>query len=840
MLLTELPQGEKAIISRIRGRSSFRKRILEMGFVPGKEVKTIRRASFKGPIEFSILGSYVVLRYSEAELIEYEPTDYTAEPEVGSFSTFSEDDFLIPRSPVRSEINVVLIGNPISGKTSLFNYLTGSHERVGNYSGVTVEPIASIIEYKGYHLKIVDLPGTYSVGSDQHVNRVIRDYIFQEVPDVVINVVDATNLERNLFLTTDLIDMDVRLVMALNTFGARSQSRDQFDYHAFGKITGVPVVPVDAIHGEGKTALCEAILAMYTDSQPDYRHIHIYYGAEVEQSIRLVQSKIRIPENSFLTDRFSSRFLSIRLLNKDNIALFRIENCPNKEEIIRVAEEEMLRLRKVHGQSSEGVISDAKYGFIAGALKETLTEAVQEKRKFSDRIDGILMHKWFGFPIFIALMWLMFFSTFKLGVYPMNWIGSGVVWISSVVTQFMAPGMLRDLIVDGVISGMGGVIVFLPNILILYFFIALMEDTGYMSRAVFLMDRLMHKIGLHGKSFIPLVMGFGCNVPAILSSRILENKNERLITILINPFISCNARLPVYVLFISAFFPNNSGTVLFSIYALGVAIAILTALVLRKTLFKTAAQPFVMELPPYRMPTRKALLMHMWRRGAQYLKKIGGVILIASVIFWALSYFPRHPAPAEVHQKKSIEVAQGYDQQLNRLTVNDSIQRNIIELERADALSQLKLAEKREQKEHSYLGRIGRFIEPVIRPLGFDWRIGISIISGIPAKEIIVSSLSILYQVDETAENREGTLVNKLRTFHQEPGKERLPGAITPLIALSFMVFVLLYLPCIGTLTAISRETGSWKWGAFMLVYSFSVAWLLSFIIFQVGTLLGY
>ena len=826
------------MVSRIRGRSSFRKRVVEMGFVPGKEVKTIRKAAFRGPVEFTILGSYVVLRYDEAELIEVDLYDEATAPPPGEYGTFRDAETGHSTPAGRKEITVALIGNPIAGKTSMFNMINGSHERVGNYSGVTVEPVARELEYRGYRIRLVDLPGTYSLGSDQPVNRVIRDYIFREIPDVVINVVDATNLERNLFLTTDLIDMDIRLVMALNMSEALEMSGDRFDDVAFGKITGVPVVAVDAVHDKGRNALLDAVLEMYAGNHPDSRHIHINYGGEVEQSIHRVQSALRIPENAFLTDRYSSRFLAIRLLNRDNIAFDRISACPNKNEIEAMVSEEIQRLQTCYTASSESVISDAKFGFIAGALKETFHPAAREKRKVSDSIDAVLMHKYFGFPIFIFLMWLMFWATFKLGEYPMHWIEHGVAWLSGLVLDLMQAGMLRDLLVDGLISGMGGVIVFLPNILILYFFIALMEDTGYMSRAVFLMDRLMHKIGLHGKSFIPLVMGFGCNVPAILASRMLENRNERLITILINPFISCNARLPVYVLFISAFFPSYSGTMLFGIYALGILVAILTALVLRKTFFRESPQPFVMELPPYRMPTRKALLMHMWRRSQQYLRKIGGVILIASVLFWALSYFPRNPEATKPVKMEIAALTTTYDQRLAELQPADSLAFNNISAEKYEALHALQLREKREQREHSMLGSIGRFIEPVIRPLGFDWRIGISIISGIPAKEIIVSSLSILYQVDDE-KGAEATLVQKLRASGAV-AEGQGGGGLTPLVALSFVVFVLLYLPCIGTLAAISRESGSWKWGAFMLIYSFSIAWLLSFAVYQLGSLMGF
>lgn len=841
MSLTELGQGQTGVIIKIKGRLNFRKRIMEMGFVVGKEVVVVRRTPFHGPAEYTIVGSHVVLRNSEAELIEVEIFDLGKTYVNGSYSGTFEGDLVKENDKQGSRtISVALIGNPISGKTSLFNLLTGSFEKVGNYSGVTVEPIERIINYKGFKFRLIDLPGTYSIGSEEHINKIIRDFIYNELPDVVINVVNATNLERNLFLTTDLIDMDVRLVMALNMYDEFVLSKDKFNHMSFGTLTGIPVVPVSATHGEGKPELLDMIINVFNENHPDQRHIHINYGEEIERAIRAVQSMIWLPENSFLTDRFSSRFLALRLLQKDEIAENRIDRCINKDEILSVTTTEIQRIEKAHNNTIDSIITEVKYGFVTGALKETYVAAATRKRHFSEKIDSVLLHKVFGFPVFIGIMWLMFASTFKLGHYPMTWIEFGVGLVSAHLTEWLPAGMLRDLLVNGVVSGMGGVLVFLPNILILYFFISLMEDTGYMSRAVFLMDRLMHKIGLHGKSFIPLIMGFGCNVPAILSSRILENRNERLVTILINPFISCNARLPVYILFISAFFPDYSATVLFSIYALGVILAIVTALLLKKTIFRKPSQPFVMELPPYRLPSRKTILMHMWKRSSQYLKKIGGVILIASVIFWALSYFPIKPKLSKDYNKLTSEITSGYEIKADKIPVSDTGSLRKLETEQKKVVHDLETEKKSEMREKSYLGQIGHFIEPVIRPLGFDWRIGISILSGIPAKEIIVSSLSILYKVDENDKDQSVSLVNKLKTAGNGINSGGAGNPITPLVALSFMIFVLLYLPCIGTLTAIVRESGNWKWGAFTVIYTFSVAWLMSFLVYQAGTLLGF
>lgn len=838
MLLSELGQGKKAVVVRLRGRISFRKRVMEMGLVPGKEVIAVRKTPFRGPMEFQVLNSSVVLRYSEAELVEVREGEAGNNQLSGYSGTFSESPLVSQQQAPENGIHVVMIGNPVSGKTALFNMLTGSHERVGNYCGVTVAPATRVITHNNYTIHLTDLPGIYSVASDEPVHRIIEEQLFRSQPDIILNVTDAGNLERNLFLTTDLIDMHMRTVMALNMSDELERSGDRFDHASFGHLTGMPVVPVSALQNKGRNELLDAIIDVYSESHPDIRHIHINYGHQIERSIKVIQEKIRIDENAHITDRFSSRFLSIRLLCRDRLATDLLKDAHGLGQIRIAAEEEIARLSKEYTASSEAVIADAKFGFIAGALKETYKHAVVPRRKVSEKIDAILLHRIFGFPVFVAIMWLMFAATFQLGEYPMAWIEAGVAWLSDFVSRIMAPGMLRDLLVDGIISGVGGVLVFLPNILILYFFIALMEDTGYMSRAVFIMDRLMHRIGLHGKSFIPLVMGFGCNVPAILSTRILENRNERMVTILMNPFMSCNARLPVYILFISAFFPNHSGTVLFGIYFLGVLMAILTALILRKTFFRKAPQAFVMELPPYRMPTRKALLHQMWLRSGQYLKKIGGVILIASILFWALSYFPLNPQLSKDYEGIRKNKLMAFRDSLPLMQKAGSGVTGESWRTLQQDLMVLETERKGEMKEKSWLGQVGRFIEPAIRPLGFDWRIGISILSGIPAKEIIISSLSILYHADEGEDEGHATLIGKLQSQHKDTDSG--PRPLTPLVALSFMVFVLLYFPCIGTLSAISRESGSWKWGAFMLFYTLALAWVMSFFIYQGGLILGF
>ena len=418
-------------------------------------------------------------------------------------------------------------------------------------------------------------------------------------------------------------------------------------------------------------------------------------------------------------------------------------------------------------------------------------ETKTSEQKTTDIIDTIVTHKLFGFPIFLLIMWFIFWVTFELGSYPMDWIDAGVSWLSDTVREFMPAGPLKDLIVDGIIGGVGGVIVFLPNIMILYFFISFMEDSGYMARAAFIMDKIMHKMGLHGKSFIPLIMGFGCNVPAVMSSRIIESRSSRLITMLIIPFMSCSARLPIYLLLVGTFFPSNASFVILSLYILSIIVAIITAKLMRKTMFKKDETPFVMELPPYRVPTMKASLHHMWEKGEQYLRKMGGVILIGSIAIWALSYFPRD-------FNKSNE--------------------------------QMTATEIATQQQNSYLASIGRFFEPVVEPLGFNWKGSVALISGATAKEIVVSTLGVLYSNDnDSAES----LSQRIAKVNPETGTPDF----TPLVALSFMVFVVLYFPCIATIVAISREAGGWKYGAFTILYNTAVAWIFSFIVYQVGSL---
>ncbi|MDR0543597.1 MAG: ferrous iron transport protein B [Dysgonamonadaceae bacterium] len=751
--LSDLLIGETAIIAKVKGYGAFRKRITEMGFVHGTRVKAIKKAPFpfQDPVEYELMGYRVSLRLSEAHMIEIVGEDELASIEKLPYEgTLSADDDRIRKLKEKGKtIQAALVGNPNSGKTSLFNYATGKQERVGNYGGVTVDIKTARFYRNGYRIDLTDLPGTYSISEYSPEERFVRQHLTETMPDVVINVIDASNLERNLFLTTQLIDMNIKVIIALNMYDELSRKGDRFDYEHLSRMLGIPVIPTIASKGKGIDDLMEKVIDLYEEKEPVYRHIHINYGEDINREIE--KAKAEIKKNPALTDRFHSQYVAIKLLEEDKV----------------FAEQ----------------IADAKYAFIRGALKETYHAASENPEMKGYQPDKLLTHKWWGIPIFLFLMWLMFEATFILGNYPVEWIGAGVEAINHWIRDLTPEGILRDLLTNGIIGGVGSVIVFLPNIIILFLCISLMEDTGYMARAAFIMDKLMHKIGLHGKSFIPMLMGFGCNVPAVMATRTLENRKDRLLTMLIIPFMSCSARLPVYILLISVFFSNHQGLVMFSIYAIGVLVAIVMAKLFNKIAFKKQDIPFVMELPPYRWPTLRNIGTHTWSKSVQYLQKMGSVILVASIIIWGLGYFPRN---------------------------TDS----------NDPQSQL---------ENSYIGRLGHFIEPVLQPLGYNWQVGISILTGMAAKEIVVGSMGVLYQSDPDSDENSATLKAKLQEQH----------TFTPLTAYSFMVFILLYFPCVAVLAAIRRE-GGLRWAVFTAFYTTAVAWLAAFGIYRIFTFLLY
>ncbi len=828
--LYDLHEGEEGIILKIKGRGQFRQRLMEMGFVIGKRIFVIKKAPLRDPVEYKIMGYHVSLRNSEALLIEVAP-GHSAEAFNASNGILHIDEdnrLLIART---RQIHVALVGNPNSGKTTLFNYASGSKEKVGNYAGVTIDSKEARYKQSGYTFSIIDLPGTYSLKSYSPEEIYLRNYIFDNKPDIIVNIVDASNLERNLYLTTQLIDMGVQVVIALNMYDELLRKGDLLDYNSLGSLLGVPVVPTVSSRGKGIKKLFDRLIEVYEGREPTVRHIHINYGTEIENSICAIQSKIKTEENLSFTNIVSSRYLAIELLGNDREYSKSITRCSNSAEIIQAASKEIEKLEKLYAEPVESVITDLRYGFISGALKETIKLNKTERLRKTKIIDNYLTNKFLGIPIFILFMWFTFYSTFKLGSYPKHWMEMGTGKLSELTSMIIPSGIVRDFLTDGIINGVGGVIVFLPNIIILFLFISFMEDTGYMARAVFIMDKVMHTIGLHGKSFIPLFMGFGCNVPAIMATRIIESRRDRMITMLITPFMSCSARLPVYILFISAFFAKNQGTVLFLLYMLGALFAIITALLLKKVFFKREDIPFVMELPPYRFPTIRSIIKHVWFRTGLYLKKIGGIILLASIVVWILTNFPIKVNYSKDYGEEMSKIENHFEDQKNRQN-NLSVEKiNQLDNQKEESLNRLLLEEKSEKQSHSFMGMIGHAIEPVMKPLGFDWRLSVSILSGLAAKEVVVSTLAIIYQAD----NREGetSLVKKIQRQKGPSGNV----VFTPLIAFSFMLFILTYFPCIGVVTAIKKESGSWKWAGFVIIYTTAVAWLLSFSVYQIGSL---
>ncbi|MDX9768883.1 MAG: ferrous iron transport protein B [Tenuifilaceae bacterium] len=837
MLLSELQNGEYAIISKVRGRGAFRKRIIEMGFIKGKKVTVIKNAPLKDPIEYSILGYEVSLRRSEANLIEVVTPEEAKKLIKSNYNGTldNHDEIEIAETgakEVSKIVNIALVGNPNSGKTTLFNYASGAREHVGNYSGVTVDSKLAHFKHKGYTFNITDLPGTYSLSAYTPEELYVRRFIHEQKPDVVINVVDSSNLERNMYLTTQLIDMDIKVVLALNMYDELEAQGDKFNYKDLGRMIGIPMVPTVSSKGKGIKELFDTVINVYTDKDKTLRHVHLNYGEHIERAIEAIQVPLKKHEKKQLNLHYSSRYLAIKMLEKDKQAHRILGKSGGYVEISEVANAQIKRLEEIYNEDSETLITDAKYGFIAGALKETYTENKHKKRQNTQTIDAFVTHKLFGFPIFLLFMWFSFFTTFKLGAYPMDWIDQGIALLSGFLGDVMPSGAFKDLLIGGIINGVGSVIVFLPNILLLFFFLSILEDTGYMARAVFIMDKLMHKIGLHGKSFIPLIMGFGCNVPAIMATRTIENKNNRLVTMLINPFMSCSARLPVYILILGAFFPEKAGSLLFLIYLIGITMAILMAILFKKTLFKGEDIPFVMELPPYRIPTIKSTIRHMWFKASQYLKKMGGVILIAVIIIWALEYYP-----------KGVEYSQDYQSQIEQIKseleghtsiADEENSTNDLEAEIV-SIENLMIAER---QANSYLGRIGKTIEPVIRPLGFDWKMGVSLLSGIAAKEIVVSTLGVLVQAGSDSDETSQTLIHNLKNEVHTSGPKVGQKVYTPLSAFSFLLFILIYFPCVAVIAAIKKESGSWKWAAFTIFYTTALAWLVSFAFYQIGNLL--
>lgn len=765
--------GTTVRVVRVHGTGAFRQRLLEMGFVKGAEVTVLKNAPLRDPVEYKILGSHISLRHSEAAQVEVCSLD-----EVIPDSTIyngTTDTLLDEMDPMADNVlRVALVGNPNCGKTSLFNIVTGAKEKVGNYGGVTVDSKVGNFDIDGHTIELVDLPGTYSLTEYSPEEMYVRTFLRDNHPDAILNIVDAGNLERNLYLTTQLMDMNVPLVIALNMWDEFERSGDKLDIEALSRLLGAPIIPITARDGKGVDKVLEATMHAINNSEHKSMHKNVNYGNTIENALATLEKLAPSLD----------RYTLLKVIEDDTHAQQVLHLGRTEEEahaIMDQAAQLRTSIEREYNDDIVSVVSDLKYGFVRGALAEVLTTNPQsDKSKLGYALDVVLTNRYLGLPVLFLLMWFVFQTTFTVGAYPQDWIDQGVAWIGDCVASLMPDGTLRDLVVDGIISGVGGVLVFLPNILILFFFISLLEDSGYMARAAFIVDRIMHRIGLHGKSFIPYLIGFGCSVPAIMATRTLENHRDRIITILTVPFMSCSARLPVYLLLVSAFFASNQGAILMSLYLVGIAMAALSSILLSKTVLKHDHTQFVMELPPYRMPTARNATLHMWSKGSQYLRKMGTVILAASIIVWALGYFPRH---------------EGQTQQ--------------------------------EQIENSLMGRMGKTIEPVVKPLGFNWQMGVSVLTGAAAKEIVVSTMGVIY-TGEHADEQSTTLKTKLQTATSANGEK----VFNPIVAYSFMLFVLLYFPCIAALTAIRREAGT-RWMLFEIFYTTAVAWLISFIFYQ-------
>ena len=859
MRLSELRTGEKAVVVKVLGHGGFRKRIVEMGFIKGKTVEVLLNAPLQDPVKYKILGYEISLRRDEAQMIEVvsedeaklidTPNDETKDTENTLATSTERDDIPQPTAtdmPVSEEkmqqaarhkrrvINVALVGNPNCGKTSLFNFASGAHEKVGNYSGVTVDAKEGVARFEGYEFHLVDLPGTYSLSAYSPEELYVRKQIVEKTPDVVINVLDASNLERNLYLTTQLVDMNLRMVCALNMYDEFEKRGDTIDLLMLGKQLGVPMIPTVFKTGRGVQLLFHIIINMYegmdfidkdgninpevaadlqkwheeykndvpTEHQEDFattdarphnkvsRHIHINHGPRLELCISRL--KLQIEQNPEVMHKFHTRYLAIKLLENDAETEREVASLSNAKAILATRDKEAQSIKTQLNEDCETAIMDAKYAFIHGVLaKAGYKEGkANDTYKLTHKLDAIITHKFLGFPIFFLLLYIMFQVTFTVGQYPMDWIDQGVNWLGEWVKQTLPNGPVKAMLADGIIAGVGAVIVFLPQILILYFFISFMEDSGYMARAAFIMDKLMHKMGLHGKSFIPLIMGFGCNVPAVMATRTIESRRSRLITMLILPMMSCSARLPIYIMITGTFFAlKYRSAIMISMYVVGILMAVIMSKIFSRFLVKGEDTPFVMELPPYRFPTKKAIARHTWEKGKQYLQKMGGIILVASIIVWALGYFPH----------------------------NDEL-------------------DKQQQQEQSIIGRMGKAIEPAFRLQGFDWKLDVSLLAGVGAKEIVASTMGVLY-ADDDSFGDDNSYSNDTEKYTRLR-KQMINDGISPISAYAYLIFVLLYFPCIATVAAIRNESGSWRWALFAAFYTTGLAWVVSAAVYQVGSLI--
>lgn len=678
------------------------------------------------------------------------------------------------------EIVIALAGNPNSGKTTLFNRLTGARQHVGNYPGVTVEKKEGRCFFDGHEVRIIDLPGTYSLTAYSMEELVARNYIIDEKPDVVVDVVDASNLERNLYLATQLIELGVPLLLAFNMSDVAAARGLRFDLQKLSRLLGVPIVPTIGHKGTGIDQLLDMAVNVALGNH-DPRGVIIHYGREIDEEIEKLQNLIEV--DGSLNGKYRPRWLAVKLLENDGEVRRQIVD----RDMLRAVDRSRAHIHRVFGDDAEILIPERRYGFISGACQEAVASTIEIRHTMSDSIDAVVAGRLLGIPIFLGLMYLTFQLTFSLGDPVADRIEFFFAWLAGLIRDFWPGGSespLRSLLVDGVIGGVGGVVVFLPNIMFLFLAIAILEDSGYMARAAFIMDRLMHKIGLHGKSFIPMLIGFGCSVPAIMATRTLQSRRDRLTTMLIVPLMSCGARLPIYALIIPAFFPQRwHAPVLMLIYLIGILLAVCAAKILRATVFQGESSPFVMELPPYRLPTIRGVVIHMWERARLYLRKAGTIILGISIVLWFLTSYPKTESGPALAPEEA----------------------------RAEELA------------HSFAGRIGHTLEPLLRPLGFDWKIGTALIGAFAAKEVFVAQMGIVYSVGDADETSESL-------------REQLRRNYNPLVAFCIMLFCLISTPCMATFAVVRRESGSWRWAFLQLGGLTVMAYFVTFVVYQIGS----
>jgi len=719
------------------------------------------------------------------------------------------------------KITIALAGNPNSGKTTIFNNLTGANQHVGNYGGVTVETKEGTLKFGEYRIHVVDLPGTYSLTAYSIEEIVARDFIIHEQPDVIVDIVDGSNLERNLYLTMQLRELGVPLVVALNMADEMKKKGVSVELDKMSQDLGAPIVPTVGTRRKGMKKLLDAIVEVATGQwqKPDVPAIR--YGEEIDEELTKIAQLITdqaqrlqqdgVNKNEHLCLSTTPRWVALKLLENDKEVLRVLADSETRKLVQQQVEISRRHLTGIFAEEPEIVIAEQRYGYVRGICRVVVKQIAEVRMDLSARIDRVLTNRLLGLPIFAILMYLSFYLVFTVGAIPMGWIESGIGFVLQKMDLLWPAGraeFLKSLLADGVIAGVGNVIVFLPNIMLLFMAITLLEDTGYMARAAFIMDRLMKWVGLHGKSFIPMLTGFGCTVPAIMGTRVLDNRRDRLTTMMVLPLMSCGARFPIYALIIPAFFAKEyRATALYAIYLIGIALAIVVARLLRSTMFKGEASPFVMELPPYRIPTLRAVLIHTWQRSRMYLRKAGTIILALSIVMWFLTSYPTMPE------------------------------------EKQQEYSAAELAEA--QVGYSFAGRLGHGLEPVLKPLGFDWKIGTALVGAFAAKEVFVAQLGIVYAIEDTdALGEELTDTDESSVSEPEKKSElntlqkHLQSSYNPLVGFCIMLFCLIATPCMATVAVTRREAGGWRWAMLQFGGLTTVAYVLTLLVYQIGTVL--